>query len=299
MNETQKHARDCAACSDRCNTIDTLIESLAEHEDLLCPDPGLLYDYAVYGTGPREKLEYHIAHCESCRADLQTFQAWRHETATADRVKEALPAGFEPKPRTPQRRPLVPYLREVIERVASSLSLSVMTPVATLAAVILLVIAWYPGSEMRPMLAVSSVQWEWAAKAGPWKPGSAIVLVLNGFTETPSQERVDALYKAVQPPPDVVKQARVLGPQAVKPVLDDLADQPPDRLRIGRLLKERLNVARLVYLTVTRNADQFSIAGVLIDTQSGKVRRREGVPAVPRDELLDRLNTLAVSLLQG
>ncbi len=162
-----------------------------------------------------------------------------------------------------------------------------VTALATVAATILLLVVLIPHGVQESFIGVSSEKWEkprislMAPKSVTKKPAVdteaskqriAIILYFKDFKKKPTQEEIDALYRAAKPEITLRDQFEAVSPETVTQALG-----AHNKVSVGveqalETLKERLNLARVIVITIAAKGDQFLVESSLHDLNTGAIK---------------------------
>ncbi len=109
----------------------------------------------------------------------------------------------------------------------------------------------------------------------------AIILYFKDFTHKPGAERIDALYRLLDPGKDVRLHYDVVSPSQVKLAVQGAGTKEYQEKAILRALRDKLSVSRVLVMELSQKGDRFTIHAWLKDAANGSVpegaydRRRE------------------------
>src|SRR5271157_1065113 len=127
-----------------------------------------------------------------------------------------------------------------------------------------------------PMIALSSVSWNHVVtpKVGSFplhRETVAFLLLLKDFKTPMSQEQIDSLYQALKPDEQDQLRYRVASPSHVKEALAGAAEpMTPIPKNLVNLLQNKLDVKKVVLVTLISEAHQIRVRSELVDARTEK-----------------------------
>ena len=190
----------------------------------------------------------------------------RHEAASSQPVSEKIMTAI--------RQWLSPMFRVPV------------TALATVAATILLLVVLIPHGVQEPFVGFSTEKWEqpsislMAPKSVTRKPvlekpvsrpRLAILLYFKDFKKRPSQEEIDALYRAARPTVGVRRHFEAVPPEQVSQALSAEKKASVSVEQVLKTCKTNLNLARVLVITITAKGDAFIVESSLHQLDTGAV----------------------------
>jgi len=189
-----------------------------------------------------------------------------------------------------------------------------VTAWATVAATILLLVVLIPHGVQEPFVAVSPEKWDkpqitlMAPKSvikkpvketEVAKPRLTVLLYLKDFKKKPSQQEIDALYRAARPNSPLADKFEVVSPEKVGQAL---ASGKQASVRVDQAveaLNERLNLARAVVITITAKGDTFLVESYSEELNTGALKTIKAEKPVKRDALENAIETHVRAQMDG
>jgi hypothetical protein len=300
----EKHMHTCPECSRELTALDKMTAILRENEEVLCPDPAELYEYANFGEDPTGLLAAHVARCPHCTAAVEECKtAPEGSTMPAD-LWNRIRIDLQRVEQSPSS--LRDYLAGLFQWLSSFPRFPVLA-LGTAAAMILMVVVFYPGSVTQPELSLSTVTWLESndgllpKRIGPAPPGGrlAMMIYLSGFAQPLSQERADELYLALKPTTEMEKRFRVLPPAELMRAFRGSETGGERREQMLGRLKRDLGAAKVLIFTVgPEESGLLRIDGELVDLATGRTVRGIIEKGVRDSELPSRLRRTELELLR-
>jgi hypothetical protein len=297
-SRVERHLEECAECAEELEEIRLLADGLRTHGDrVFCPDATDLSGFFRSGEDPRGEIAEHLERCEACREDLDILRASEREEFASPAVREAFKRLSEGRAEAAPARE--PFLKSILKRLSVPFGPSVA---ALAAAAVLLVIMIYPGSEVEPMIGLSSVRWERTLPAGNAKtliesPRVAVVLAFSDFRSPVRQETIDSLYRELKPTQAMKPRFEFINPAAVRSALSkresDLRDPRKWMIRLSRALDADL----VLILTVEREKGLRGLKGRIADGRSGRLLGSESLQGIEEKDLSSQLKKTMIDLL--
>jgi len=270
------HLKECRDCSEELKELELITKTLQNgKEKIFCPESWELCDFARTGDDPEGKLAAHTDHCSECRAQVLAYQrSFEKETITPQ-----VRAAFEAISSSDRADRLEPtgWLSGVMERISSSFKMSGMAVGAAAAAILLFAII-YPFGRTETIAALSSVEWKQAGPALKGKPKNlvdekkvtvAIIILLKGLPESLPQKMIDRFYKDMEPTARMQEHWEFVSPSRIRQSLGETGVRVEDGNKLLETLVEKLDLSRVVIVTVQRSGDRFTIESELKDPRTG------------------------------
>ena len=169
--DVEEHLSTCDQCALRAEELREAIADLKQNKQAFCPEPWELHDFAQSGDDPHGVISLHVENCPLCSEDLRAWKmAQSEEPMPAElwnRLRERLPRAA-PKQILPKGHDGAKLSWENLARFWKAPAMAA----GVAAAVLLLVVIFYPRDMTQPMIALSSVmgrdsQTEIASKRRP------------------------------------------------------------------------------------------------------------------------------------
>ncbi len=309
MAAVERHIQICAECRKELEDLKQWENTLRTNKNSMCPEPWELFDYVRTGQDPHGTLRAHVDECALCRSDAAAFEVEPHRKGVPSELWEKI-AGLSAE-HEKQAKPTVweTYLR----RLAASWSgiFRVAVPAAAAAAILFMVVLHFPTDRgMPPEVGLSSVQWGVklmapgemppVAKAiGPKRERLAIVLLFQGFDRTPSQTRIDSLYRSLKPTKGLLRRYTLISPLEVKQSVIENRLEVLKRDDLCKMLNDKLRATRVVLLTIYKHGTSFDIEAKLTDPTTLKTLRSHDVSSVSEARLASELKDASLSVLES
>jgi hypothetical protein len=172
--------------------------------------------------------------------------------------------------------------------------------------VVTLVLPSYAGHDSTWTVGISSVTWKKPAKDRKLNLMSpilsreeniSIVILFKGFQPPPSQESIDALYRALTPPVELERVFDFTSPaQAGEALRRDEID-PANSESLVRSMGRDLPVSRVLVVRLLAKGDHVTVQCNLREAKTGKTIGRQSEESVLKEHLAEKLRTMAHSLL--
>jgi predicted anti-sigma-YlaC factor YlaD len=317
-SRVEKHIESCSDCRSEVLELEKAISALKKHKDVLCPELWELFDFLQDHKDPGGKVADHLTKCPLCREELERLKQGCDALAAPEPIRkvfrEQREQEFEPETAEPNAS-IFTRLRELIAPVLARPMLAIGSAVA----VALLVFFFYPGRQVQPIIALSSINWQSRDASGAKlmskslqlmgpsmstavpkrpRPRVAVLLIFLGFGRPYPQESIDSLYCSLSPSPEIGKRVELITPSQVKEVLSTLAARSTDPELLANNLFEKLNLSGVLYLRITAGSAGYRIDGDVADaaTRTSVGKRQTSVPT--RNDLPGALRDLAFALLK-
>jgi hypothetical protein len=298
--QIEAHLKSCTECERKAAELDRMLASLTDHKEVFCPETWQLFDFAVDGEDPTGMLTEHVEHCPACAEKVAEFQA---STGKESLVPPALEHAFK------TAFPASIHSPSFWSRFAdflSSFSKAPIMVVATAAAAVLAVVILYPRGGAEPLIGLSSVSWEsqlslMAPEKGvedAGKPTIAVILFFKDFKQPWPQDRIDSLYRALQPTAQMKKRFAFVSPDEVQATLQGKG-LPSSKGALLETLHKDLDVSRVVTVTLKPDGEGVSFDAELVDVNSGRTAGKQSEPGVANPELASRIKGAAFSLIEA
>jgi hypothetical protein len=300
----EKHMHTCTGCSRELTALHKMTAILRENEEALCPDPVELYEYANFGEDPTGLLAAHLARCPHCSAAVEEYKTAPEDASMPEDLWNRIRIDQQGSEQSPSS--LRAYFAGLFQWLSSFPGFPVLA-LGTAAAMILMVVVFYPGIVPQPEPSFSTVTWVESndgllpKRIGPAPPGGrlAMVIYLSGFEQPVSQERVDELYLALKPTTEMEKRFQVLPPAELIRAFRGTQTGGERRELMLQRLKHDLRAAKVLIFTVgPEESGLLHVDGELVDLQTGKTVRGIIEKGVRDSELPSRLRRSELELLR-
>ncbi len=294
--DVEEHLSTCDQCALRAEELREAIAALKQNKQAFCPEPWELYDFAQSGDDPHGVISLHVEHCPLCSEDLRARKMALPEepmpAALWTRLRERVPA---PAPR--QIRPRTPRWGQIFLQNLARLWKAPAMAAGVAAAVLLLVVTFYPRDITRPMIGLSSVKWEGVPKPKSLQKNAAFVVFFKDFKDSVSQQQIDSLYEALKPSMELNERYNILSPAEISESIKTGEVSSSDRAAMIEGLRKNLNVSRVLVVTVLPSADKLAARIELIDTISGKTLQTQTNENIGLRDLAARVRSNVFSML--
>ena len=212
--EVEEHLSTCDQCASRAEELRETTAALKQNKQAFCPEPWELHDFAQSGNDPHGVISLHVEHCPLCSEDLGAWKmAQSEEPMPAElwnRLRERLPREA-PKQVSPERPRWVQTIWESLARFWRAPAMAV----GVAAAVLVLVVTFYPRDMTQPMIALSSVSWEGIPKPKSIQKNAAFVVLFKDFKDPVPQKQIDSLYEALKPSMELNERYGIVSPAEI------------------------------------------------------------------------------------
>jgi hypothetical protein len=260
------HLSHCRQCSGEVQAIRGLVHELKSAREVFCPESWQLYEWARSGR-PEGLILRHVDLCGACAKEVQGYQT----ESISDRMPDDLWRSVKSALGRENSRP-------ANEGVGTSLWEKFYAwfkiPAVALSAVaaIFLVVVIYPHTVQKPyIVGLSGETWEGAFKPKAVRPKAAIVLMYKDIDNRPSQERIDTIYRALEPGMDVSEAFEIVAPAVLSNAIKSGKVDPYDRDRMLKDLNQQLGVTTAVLVTIVSSNGRTDARVEKVETLSGKV----------------------------
>ena len=294
--DVEKHLSTCDQCALRAEELREAIAALKQNKQAFCPEPWELHDFAQSGDDPHGVISLHVENCPLCSEDLRAWKmALPEEPMPAElwnRLRERRPGPAPRKvlPRTPQWGHI--FLQNLVRWwKAPAMAAGVA------AAVLLLVVIFYPRDMTQPMIGLSSVSWEGIPKPKSLQETAAFVVFLKDFKDPVPQRQIDSLYEALKPSMELNERYGIVSPAEISEAIrgGEVSSHVGTAMIDG--LRKNLNVSRVLVITVFPSADKLAARIECIDTISGKTLQTKTEENMSLSELAARVRSDAFGML--
>ena len=178
--------------------------------------------------------------------------------------------------------------------------------IAGVLAMVTVVLSSHACAESTWTVGISNVTWEKPAKdhvpklMSPTfssKENITIVILFKGFHPPPSQESVDALYRALTPPPDLQSVFDFTSPARAGEVLRRGEINPANPAALVCGMGRDLPVSRVLVVRLLAKGSLVTVQCNLREAKTGTAIGAKSEQSVPKENLAERLRSMAHSLL--
>jgi len=182
---------------------------------------------------------------------------------------------------------------------------------AAVALTVLLVVMFYPAHPVTRVVALSPVTWgpepsvlnlmgervPEAMPTGAKKKRLAIVILLSNFTHLPEQNRIDTLYRSLEPPIEVRDRYDLISPAVFDHTIGGDPAVGTDDRSIVAALRSRLDVSEVLLVDIKQSGKNIVIEARLRNAVTGGITRQSEVRSVPEGELIPKLEQVVLDVL--
>jgi hypothetical protein len=294
--DVEEHLSKCHECNLRVEELREAIAALKQNKQAFCPEPWELHDFAQSGDDPHGVISLHVENCPLCSEDLRAWKmALPEEPMPAElwnRLREHLPS--------PTLKQILPkrsrWSQIVLENFARFWKAPAMAA-GVAAAVLLMVVIFYPRDMMQPTIGLSSVSWEGIPKPKSLQEKAAFVIFLKDFKDTVPQRQIDSLYEALKPSMELNERYGIVSPAEMSEAISGGEVSSHDRSAMIEGLRKKLNVSRLLIINISPSADKVTATVELIDAIDGKTLQTKTEEKIEQSELPVRVRSDAFGML--
>jgi hypothetical protein len=272
------HLSHCRQCSGEVHALRGLVHDLKSAREVFCPESWELYEWARAGM-PEGLISRHINLCDSCAKEVEEYQTGSIDERMSDHLWNSVKSALGQKESDP-----------VYEGTGISLWEKIYAwfkiPAVALSAVaaIALVMVIYPYTVQKPyIVGLSPETWEGAFKAKAVRPKAAILLMFADAKNRPSQEKIDTIYRALEPGMDVSEAFEIVAPAVLSNAIKSGKVDPYDRDRMLNDLNRQLGVTTAVLLTIVSSNGRTDARMEKVATQSGRVTGSADLGDISKD----------------
>jgi anti-sigma factor RsiW len=285
-----QHLKECRRCAAEVEALRELTSTLRDNRLALCPEPQQLFEAVAQKGHIDASLFRHLEQCPRCREELAMYAATAPREAMPQEVWTKIKERLDIPAREPHEAEKAGWdFREFFARLFRLPALGVAVAAAVL---IVVVLAPWEGAQL-PM-------WEHMPrpKAGTeiGRPRTAVVILFNKVEKPLPSGRIHELYQALEPPIDIVERYDLLAPGAMRAVLGKGDLDARDKKAVLDGLRNKLNVAQAVLITVTPEGKGFQVQSQLVNAANGIVSAGESAEAPGEGDLAqvmkDQVRTL-------
>ncbi len=195
-----------------------------------------------------------------------------------------------PAPRE-EPAPSTGLLHRLLDPVTSSVRRSLLT-VAVIGCSTAVILFLYHRPDLEYVLRLSSVTWDRTVAHDQSLTGSPtnkkpVVAILLGFRrlmKPVTQDEVDALYKELAPPEEILKKFAFVSPARVRAAMPGEDRSRGDRKMLEKLRLD-LNVSLVAAVTITAGDAGLEVTAELVDTETGSSLKRSTLEVSPGTSL--------------
>jgi len=300
-DRVERHLASCHACLSELEDLRNIVAALRENRTAFCPHPRELYELARVDRDPGTLLEAHLIECPACSEELAAYRTGEPvETMSEDlweKLSDRLPAGVEPK-RGGEREPRPKRFRDVV---SEWFRIPAVAATAVAAAIILTVML-YPTEAPPTVVGLSHITWDKAPKpkatleAGAQR--AAFIVLFNDFKKIVPQDRIDAVYRALEPDMALMERYQVVSPALFREAVRNKQVNPYDLQNMLEGLRKSLDITIAIVINVSHSDEAVNIECRMIDTASGSTLHSNGAKVANLDDLASviRRNVMALML---
>ncbi len=294
----QKHLGSCERCNRELKDLDYVTRGLKElGEEVFCPEPWQLFDFAESGADPDARISKHLASCGVCEERVRAFRATGKKEDMPNSLRTAVKKRF-PNAQSPS------FLQVLRDRTAFFFRPSALG-LAAAVAVALTIVLICPSGGLEPKIGLSSVSWDAEYKgiiskgfsSDDRKPLVAVILLFEGPEARMPQYKLDNLYEALRPAPELRQRFAFVSPHRIKETLESQTGTEFKRRSVVNRLDGDLGVSRVLLLTVKAEGELVVLKGEIVDAVSGKSLGRKEVRGFGGRDLPSKLKYTALSLM--
>ena len=274
----EEQVRHSAESSRELKELELITSAMKSHkEEIFCPETWELYEYAMAGADPSSSIARHLEHCPECSQEVASFRIPVAKEAMTPAVEAAFREHYAIE--RDRERETVRYTVPILTRFREYISALFKTPIAplaTAAALAMLIIMVFPRGEVETRLGLSSVTWtqdKGVPKSIFKRPRAVVVVAFKGFGKPVPQDKIDSIYKQLEPSGQLLQKIEIVSPTKLKSALVDQTEKPLDRNALISKLRDELEVSRLLLVTVSPSKDLYNVNGELIDLKTGKTEQ--------------------------
>jgi len=159
---------------------------------------------------------------------------------------------------------------------ALSYGFGLLVAICVIAALAFVIVFRHPDRPSSPMIALSSVSWSHdltppVVSFPLHRENVAFLLLLKDFKTPMSQEQIDSLYRALKPAGQDRLRYAVASPSQVKEALvESAAPITPISKNLVNLLQNKLDVQKVVLVTLISEGQQLRVRSELVDARTEK-----------------------------
>lgn len=303
----EEHLKLCPDCAKQTEDMSSWITLVKTNKDALCPGEWELFDYARGWQDISGVLASHIEHCPSCCKSLEAFKKLAPNEGISDVLWERM-TRLDERPAQEMTGVRFAWIYRLWEQLADLFSPPFALAGAVAAAVLVMVLL-YPSGESGRLLGLSSVTWapglsnlmggpEAAPTGVTPKDRLAIILYFKDFRRKPDSERIDSLYRLLDPGREVRLHYDVVPPSEVKGAVESAGMKKAGKDEVLRVLREKLSVTRALVMELSDEGDRFGIRTWLMDTAAGTVVREREIADVREANLPEEMEAVSESVLK-
>ena len=306
--QVEEHLKQCQSCARETEDMSQWVMFLNNNRQALCPEEWELFDYARGGRDVTGLLASHLSHCPTCRETVEAFRVpapakgvpnalWRRMTRSQEtRAKET--AGID-----------LSWLNRLWEQITSAFT-PPLAMAGAVAVAALLVVILYPATP-GPFLGLSTVRWapdhesmalmgepERITKGIGKQQRLATIVYFKHFKRKPDSDRINAVYRLLEPGRRTRLQYDVVSPSQVKEALERARIKGGAETEVLPILRDKLSVSRALIVVLSEKGDLFSIQARLTDTATGKVLQEHKIADVRAGSLAEEVEAASESVLK-
>jgi hypothetical protein len=309
----KNHEATCDHCKQELKSLKNVAEALKTNKNVFCPEPCEIYQFIQTGRDPDQQITSHLNECSLCRQEAEFFKtAPAHQKMPAqmwNELKKAFPQ------RDSKKAPL--KSKFTFLRLPNwSLSFLKIPMLATASAVAILVVAlFYPTGQPRLIVALSSQNWTHSANAVKLmsprsitaqtgtgaaaspkvsRPRVAIIIFLDERSSRVNQEKIDLLYRFLQPSEAVKNMFEFASPQLLKELICQGKIKTGETHELIDGLRHALNIDQAILIRILERDNKFDVESDLFDTRTGELLRQQTETGINKEQLPLRLQDFSI-----
>ena len=281
--------------------LELLTSALKSHkEEIFCPEIWELYDFAMKGEDTSEAIGRHLEHCSECREEVASFRKPVVSETMTPAIHVAFREHFANVKNDKTGQFAVPLFTRV-RKYFTSLFGTPIAPLATAVALAVLIIMVYPRGDVETRLGLSSVRWTQdmgVPKSIFKRPRAVVIVAFKGFGKPMPQERIDSIYRQLEPSNELLQKLDLVSPTMLKNALADQSEKPVDRKALFPKLRDDFKASRLLLITVSPSKNLFDVLGELVDLKTGCTEKELKITGISEDKLPQSIGSLSSLLVK-
>jgi hypothetical protein len=304
----EEHLKLCPDCAKQTEDMSSWIALVKTNKDALCPEEWELFECARGEKVISGVLASHMEHCPSCRASAEAFRKLAPKEGVSDVLWERM-TRLDERPAQEMTGVRFAWIYRLWEKLADLFS-PPLALAGAVAAAILVVVLLYPSDQSGRLLGLSSVTWapglsnlmggpEAAPTGVTPKDRLAIIVYFKDFRRKPDSERIDSLYRLLDPGREVRLHYDVVSPSEVKRAVESSGMKKAGKDEVLRVLRDKLSVSGVLVMELSDEGDRFRIRTWLMDTATGTVVREREISDVREANLSEEIESASESVLKS
>lgn len=306
----QEHIHSCSKCSEELQRIDYFTRLLKNHKEAFCPEPWELFQSVEDPRNSSEDILSHLDGCSVCQGDLAEYSVARGDAKMPGRLMAEMRLQFPEGASDTHTDQETSYLRSLIDRAKMFFSMPVMA-VGTAVAAVLLTVLLLPQQESSPAIMLSSVPWTTDQQGlvpktgirlmGPGKQtrNVAIVVLSKDVRLSGAQDKIDQIYRDLKPSEAIEREFHIVSPGKMREALAGMNARSLVKGDILQSLRDKMDVSNVLFITVSRERNEFQIQSELLDAVTGVLIGETATRALTEANLIPGMRDSAFSLLNA